>query len=107
VGKRSLALPENVRPDRLQLVGLMLMQGERLNVGSHVHLRGSQQTTDGWITSSGRLASDAAHVALAMVRAGRSHMDEVVTVHDSPHGDSLAKVVAPVFYDPTGERLNG
>src|SRR5262249_25476576 len=46
IGKRSLSLLENKRPDRLQLVGL---RGRPLVVGSHLRLANSTEPTDGWI----------------------------------------------------------
>ena len=52
IGKRSLLLPENIRADRLQLVGLTSLAP--IIVGSHVRLQGSTQATDGWVTSAGR-----------------------------------------------------
>jgi sarcosine oxidase subunit alpha len=52
VGKRSLRLPENARPDRLQLVGLA--SETDIVVGSHLRVDGSGEATDGWVTSAGR-----------------------------------------------------
>ena len=72
VGKRSLTLPENVRPDRLQLVGLAGEGVKALPVGSHLRLSDSNAPTDGWITSGGRFSTDERPIALAMLRAGRS-----------------------------------
>jgi len=106
IGKRSLALPENVRPDRLQLIGLEGVGAAALPVGSHLHLRGSSEATDGWITSAGALSTDGKPVAMAMLRAGRRQMDKVVTVHDAGRVVMTARVVAPMFYDPSGARMN-
>jgi len=106
IGKRSLSLPEHVRPDRLQLVGLTGGGATPLPVGSHLRLAHSGDATDGWITSAGALSVDGTPVAMAMLRAGRSQMDQIVTVHDGGQIVTTARVVAPLFYDPTGARMN-
>jgi sarcosine oxidase, subunit alpha len=106
IGKRSLMLPENVRADRLQLVGLVGEGLTALPAGSHLRLPGSAGSTDGWITSAGALSTDIKPVAMAMLRAGRSQMDKIVTVHDSGRIVTRARVVAPLFYDPSGARMH-
>jgi sarcosine oxidase subunit alpha len=106
VGKRSLSLPENVRPDRLQLIGLAGLNSTALPVGSHLRLPDSKEPTDGWITSAGLSSVDGSPIALAMLRAGRAQMDQVVSVHDGGRIVTNARVVAPLFYDPTGARMN-
>ena len=106
VGKRSLTLPENVRPDRLQLVGLASEGATVLPVGSHLRLPVSDAPTDGWITSGGLTSTDEKPVALAMLRAGRSQMNQVVSVHDGGQIVARARVVTPIFYDPSGARMN-
>ena len=106
IGKRSLSLPENVRPDRLQLIGLAGVDAATLPVGSHLRLPGSGEATDGWITSAGALSTDGTPVAMAMLRAGRSQMGKVVTVHDAGRIVTTARVVTPMFYDPSGARMN-
>jgi sarcosine oxidase subunit alpha len=106
IGKRSLAVAENVRPDRLQLIGLEAQGAQLLPVGSHLRLSASNEPTDGWITSAGPLSTTGKPVALAKLRAGRSHMNQVVTVYESGRVLTTARVVAPLFYDPAGERMN-
>jgi sarcosine oxidase subunit alpha len=106
VGKRSLALPENLRRDRLQLIGLAGQGATPLPVGSHVRLAGSQEPTDGWVTSAGPLSTDRRPVGLAMLRGGRAQLDQVVTVHDGGRVVTTARVVAPSFYDPSGGRMH-
>jgi sarcosine oxidase subunit alpha len=106
IGKRSLALPENVRPDRLQLIGLTGGGAARLPVGAHLRLPGSTEVTDGWITSAGFLSTDNEPVAMAMLRAGRSQTGRIVSVHDDGRVVTKARVVSPVFYDPAGARMN-
>jgi sarcosine oxidase, subunit alpha len=106
VGKRSLALPENVRPDRLQLIGLAGEGATPLPVGSHLRLPGTLEATDGWVTSAGLLSTDGMPVGMAMLRAGRAQMSNTVDVYDGGRVVSTARVVAPVFYDLSGARMN-
>lgn len=106
IGKRSLTLPENVRSDRLQLIGLAGEGAERLPVGSHLRLPGSKEATDGWVTSAGSLSTDGKPVAMALLRAGRSQTGRLVTVHDDGRIVTRARVASPLFYDPSGARMN-
>ena len=106
VGKRSLTLPENVRPDRLQLVGLLGDSSRPLPVGSHLRLPQTNEATDGWITSAGLLTSDGKPIGMAMLRAGRAQMSKSVSVYDGGCVVDTARVVAPMFYDPSGARMN-
>jgi sarcosine oxidase subunit alpha len=106
VGKRSLSLPENARADRLQLIGLEGVR-EALPVGAHLRLQGSDAPSDGWITSAGPLSTTRAPVGMAMLKAGRSRMGQVVNVFDQGRLITSAKVVSPLFYDPAGARMNG
>jgi len=106
VGKRSLTLPENVRPDRLQLVGLAGVGSTPLAVGSHLRLSGSKEATDGWVTSAGSSSVDGKPIAMAMLRAGRGQMDQVVNVYDDGRVATTARVMTPLFYDPNGVRMN-
>jgi len=107
IGKRSLSLPEHVRPDRLQLVGLRSEDSRALPVGAHLLLTGSQDPTDGWITSAGLLSGTGTPIAMAMLRAGRAHLNQVICVHDAGRVVATARIVAPVFYDIAGERCHG
>jgi sarcosine oxidase subunit alpha len=106
VGKRSLSLPEYVRSDRLQLVGLRGVGSAGIPIGSHLRLPGSDQATDGWVTSAGLCSTDGAPVALALLRAGRQQTDKVTTVYDAGCVVTTARVVSPVFYDQPGTRMN-
>lgn len=106
IGKRSLLLPEHIKADRLQLVGLTSpKESTELIVGSHIRLPSSQRATDGWITSAGRDTLTGAPRALALVYQGRAQTGVEVSVHDAGRTTS-AKIVAPAFYDPQGERLH-
>jgi sarcosine oxidase subunit alpha len=106
VGKRSLSLPEHVRSDRLQLIGLVGEGTTAVPVGSHLRLPAQDQPTDGWVTSAGFGSVDGKPVALALLKSGRSQMGKMVTVHDNGRVVTRARVVNPLFYDPTGMRMN-
>jgi sarcosine oxidase subunit alpha len=106
IGKRALRLPDHVRPDRLQLVGLTADKQTDLIAGSHVRFSGSTEATDGWITSAGRSVMWGEPLALARIRGGRQRIGEQVSVHESGRV-SYANIVKPVFYDPAGERMHG
>jgi len=106
IGKRSLSLPENVRSDRLQLIGLTGEGAAPFPVGRRLLLPKSMQATDGWITSAGCLSTDARPVAMAVLRAGRGRLNQRVAVYDNGRVVSCAQVSAPMFYDPSGARMH-
>jgi sarcosine oxidase subunit alpha len=103
IGKRSLLLPENVRSDRLHLVGLL--GDANIVVGSHLRIAGSCEATDGWVTSAGRAVLTGEPIALALLRGGRQHVGAQVSVHDAGYV-TRAEVVNPPFFDPAGDRMN-
>lgn len=106
IGKRSLKLPDHVRPDRLQLVGLQGSPKETLVVGSHLRGQASTSSTDGWVTSAGLSTEDQTPIALAMIRGGRARVGEYVDLFDGGRKTARAQIVPPSFYDPSGERMN-
>jgi sarcosine oxidase subunit alpha len=108
IGRRSLTMPENLRSDRLQFVGLRInapTDGAVLPIGSHV-CTGGIRASQGYVTSSGYSATLRRDVALAMVAGGRSRLGEIVQVMTGA-GLVPATIVAPCAYDLTGSRLNG
>lgn len=104
VGKRSLNLPEHLRADRLQLVGLK--STSPLVVGAH--LRGDQCAvgTEGWITSAGISVLTEEPIAMALLRAGRHRIGTEINVYDAGRAVARATLVRPTFYDSTGARMN-
>jgi sarcosine oxidase subunit alpha len=106
IGKRSLRLPENMRPDRLQLIGLQGERGRPFIVGSHLRLSTSVEVTDGWITSAGVSVVTQEPIALALLRNGRAHVGGEVAVYDAGAEIGRARIVNPPFVDPAGERMN-
>jgi sarcosine oxidase subunit alpha len=103
IGKRSLSLPEHLRPDRLQLIGLR--SDADIPIGSHLRLANSREVTDGWVTSAARTVLTHEPIALALVRGGRQHVGTEVSVHDAGKVTS-AGIVTPPFHDVSGARMH-
>ncbi len=104
IGKRSLSLPENVRADRLQLIGLAGIPGSPMHIGSHLRLTGSTRATDGWVTSACVSSETGRPIAMGMLRGGRGCTGAEVTVHDLT-GTTRAMVVELPFLDAAGTRM--
>jgi sarcosine oxidase subunit alpha len=109
VGKRSLARPDMLEVGRKQLVGLKTLDPERvLEEGAQIVAAPKARAGTpalGHVTSS--YASTLGHsIALAMIAGGRRRMGERLFV-PMREGDVEVEVVAPVFYDPEGKRVNG
>lgn len=110
IGKRSLARADMLREDRKQLVGLrtsdpleVLPEGAQLV--SETRPQPPMQMI-GHVTSSYFSAALGHSIALALVKGGRGRLGE--TVYAPIDGKTVAcEIVAPLFYDPEGERLNG
>jgi sarcosine oxidase, subunit alpha len=108
VGKRSLARPAMNAPTRKQLVGLdsgatLLEEGAQL-----VASRGQAIPMQliGHVTSSYFSAAMGKPIALAMLSGGRARINQTLIV-PMPGREIAVRVVAPTFYDPKGERVNG
>jgi len=100
VGRRSLTRPENLRPDRLQFVGLACEDADTvLPVGTHVAGIGQ-----GYVTSSGFSPTLGRGVALGMIRAGATRDGEMLTFTDGKRS-WRARITPPGAYDREGERL--
>ena len=114
VGRRSLARPDSVRPDRKQLVGLLPEDPEvRLPEGAQLVEPAAADSAPpvpmlGHVTSSYRSAVLDRTFALAMIKHGRERVGERVlapTLDESP--PIVATITQPVFYDPEGARRDG
>ena len=105
IGKRSLARRDNLRPDRLQLVGLHSADGQPLMPGAHLRLPATTEGSDGWVTSAGHSPALGRPIALALLRGGRARLGETLTVHDLGK-QAEATVVSHAFFDPEGKRLH-
>ncbi len=105
IGKRSLRRPDNLRADRLQLVGLTADDARMLVPGAHLRLNGTTEGSDGWVTSAAMSPALGRPIALALLRGGQARRREQLTVHDLDRR-CPATVIDPRFYDPEGARLH-
>ncbi|MCA2013735.1 (2Fe-2S)-binding protein [Cereibacter sphaeroides] len=107
LGRRSLTLPEAQRPDRNQLVGLLPADGQGLlPVGAHgVETRQGAKRSIGYVTSSHEGAGVDHPIALGLIERGAQRHGEEVTLHHLGT-TRRAKLVAPCFLDPNGDRLD-
>lgn len=107
IGKRSLLLEEAQRTDRMQLVGLVPVDGdEPLPTGAHgLDLGGAAPRSIGYVTSSYPGVSVPHPVALGLIERGASRHGEVIELQHL--GKRLkARITAPCAFDPKGDRLN-
>ncbi len=105
IGRRSLTRSDNLRADRLQLVGLASDNADVLVAGAHLRLPGTREGSDGWVTSAAVSPALGRPIALALLRGGRSRLGEAIVVHDLDRR-CRASVVTTPFFDPEGIRLH-
>ena len=109
VGKRSLDRPSMKSPDRKQLVGLSTCDGRTvLEEGAQIaETRGQTPPMKliGHVSSSYASSVLGRPIALALVAGGRARMGQRLYV-PMPGGDIEVEVTSPVFYDPSGGRIN-
>jgi sarcosine oxidase subunit alpha len=110
IGRRSLSRPNDVRPERLQFVGLEpLDRSQLLPVGGHViesNRLNPPQRSQGYVTSSCFSHTLHKSIALGIVAGGQQRTGEQVSV--CSNGDIFAAtIVSPTHFDPKGERLHG
>ena len=107
VGKRSLARPDMLRPDRKQLVGLLadelLEEGAQIVADPRLPMPTPML---GHVTSSYWSETLRRPIALALVSGGRARIGEILHV-PMPAGSIAVRVTEPVFYDRPGARLHG
>jgi sarcosine oxidase subunit alpha len=110
VGKRSLERASMKSANRKQLVGLRTRNsGTVLEEGAQVAAKAGQRPPMeliGHVTSSYASSVLGYPIALALVAGGRARMGQTLYV-PMPGGDLPVEVTSPVFYDPTGARING
>ena len=110
LGKRSFARPDCVREDRKQLVGLLTeTPSEVLPEGGQIVESLSPSIPVpmiGHVTSSYFSAHLGRSFALALVKSGRSRMNQRVHVPLLNGRTVSAVITQPVFYDPEGARQN-
>jgi sarcosine oxidase, subunit alpha len=110
VGRRSLQRPAMLAADRRQLVGLSTVEPQLvLDEGAQVmaeEIPAEAARPLGHVTSSYHSAALGRSIALALIAGGRSRMGQTLYI-PSPRGAVPVQVTSTVFYDPSGERLNG
>jgi len=110
VGKRSLERASMKSANRKQLVGLRTRNtGTVIEEGAQVAAKAGQRPPMeliGHVTSSYASSVLGYPIALALVAGGRARMGQTLYV-PMPGGDLPVEVTSPVFYDPTGARING
>jgi sarcosine oxidase subunit alpha len=111
VGKRSFSRPENLRPDRKQLVGLLPVDPTVLlpEGGQVVEVESLPEPPVpmlGHVTSSYRSAALGRTFALALVRSGHERIGQTLYV---PLEDALVPVTVTdsVLFDKEGSRRDG
>jgi sarcosine oxidase subunit alpha len=109
VGKRSLIRPDIISEGRKQLVGLLtenpatvLEEGAQI---TNVATPATGTRALGHVTSSYESSALGRSIALALVADGRKRMGETLYV-PMPGGAITVTIVAPVFVDPKGDRIN-
>jgi sarcosine oxidase subunit alpha len=110
VGKRSLCLPDLIKPGRMQLTGLLtrdpkMVLEEGAQITSSPALEAGTLAL-GHVTSSYWSEALGRSIALAMIAGGRKRIGETLYVPMS--GRSFAaEVVSPVFIGAKGGQVNG
>ncbi len=103
IGRRSLTLPDALRPDRRRFVGLRPLDPATVPApGSHVAEHGR---SIGWITSAAHSPALGRGIALGMVERGRARHGETVELFHLGR-TTPAEICSPVFFDPGGVRLD-
>ena len=97
-------------PDRKQLVGLRTRDpGVLLEEGAQVAAKAGQQPPMeliGHVTSSYASSVLGYSIALALVAGGRAKLGQTLYI-PMPGTDLEVEVTSPIFYDPSGARING
>ena len=109
VGKRSLTRPDIDAPNRKQLVGLktdapniVLEEGLQVTEASGAL---PDAKSIGYVTSAYWSETIQRSIALAMIEDGRNRIGKNLNVPIGAQKHTVT-IVAPAFYDPTGERLD-
>lgn len=113
IGSRSHRRPENLRPDRKRLVGLLPLDGSlAIPEGNQLVAAGTDLgripvPMIGHVTSSYRSAALGRTFALALVRGGQHRHGEIVRAPLANGTEIRATIVDPVVFDPENLRRDG
>jgi sarcosine oxidase subunit alpha len=110
IGKRAQERSHMTDPRRWKLVGLETLSGGVLPdgayaVGEGVNANG-QRNTIGRVTSTYYSPTLDRGIAMGLVENGPDRMGEVLEFPGTKGATYKARIVAPVFYDPEGEKQN-
>jgi methylglutamate dehydrogenase subunit C len=103
IGQSGLTRPALSAFNRLQLVGLETLEGPIPEGGMLLKAKGAD--AEGHVTAAGYRVMEGTAIALALLQNGMSRHDEIL-IASSPTRNIHARVriVAPHFYDSSGER---
>jgi len=108
IGKRSLFRSHNLESGRKEFVGIQSTSDCTLPIGAHLIDTEHPEfpvATQGYVTSSCYSPTLGKSIALGLLRNGFSRTNQNIYVYDQGKIYD-AEIVSPIFYDPTGERLN-
>ena len=103
IGEAGMQRPGLAAPGRLQLVGLEALEGA-IPEGAMLLCRHGKPA-EGHVTAAACRAVERDSIALALLAGGQSrHGEELVAHSPTRRQQARVRVVAPHFYDPSGER---
>ena len=103
IGEAGLTRPALTLPTRKQLVGLEAMAGTIPEGAMLVSAQG--QSAEGHVTASGLRVLDGSSIALGQLNTGFArHGEELLATSPTRGLSARVRVVAPHFYDISGER---
>jgi sarcosine oxidase subunit alpha len=107
VGKRSLLRADDQRSDRRQFVGVEpLNENEKLESGAHfVTSDGDGRRSQGLVTSACFSPTLNRSIGLGLLEGGFTRKGEILKVFDDGRTFDVL-VTDPIFYDPSGARMN-
>lgn len=108
IGSVLMNRPGLLEPGRQQLVGLESQSDLPLGTGSVLAIDGFEGTGDGRVTSATWSPELSRHIALALLKDGRSRHGTIISVLNPARGIvTRARVRDPHFLDPEGGRMRG
>ncbi len=103
IGAAGLTRPALSRPERKQLVGLEALAG-KIPEGSML-ITAQGQPAEGHVTAAGLRVLEGGSIALGQLNGGFArHGEELVATSPTRSQSARVRVVAPHFYDPSGDR---
>jgi glycine cleavage system aminomethyltransferase T len=100
-----------VRADRLQLVGVVSLDGSALAGGAHIVEQLDVKTprrSIGHLTAAGYSPALGRHIGLALVRGGKARHGTRAFLSDPLRRRfGPVEIVSHHFYDPEGRRMHG